>query len=512
MDGTRAPSRRFASPLIERAYATSTSVVASGSAQASAPNRTPRPARPLLPPPTALAGNADIRALVHRATWGFSVSSYQEALSMGYDAWLEWQLDWENIPDPEVDSRLLSHGSLDLTNPELLIRFPDPLAGLTLQLREARLERALYTRRQLYERMVEFWTDHFNINQLDELCQWFKTSDDREVIRRHALGKFPDMLRASAHSPAMIWYLDNYTNVAGAANENYARELQELHTLGVEGPYDEFDVAEVARCFTGWTVHGATTSNGRPGNFYFDPNLHDYSSKTVLGVTIPAGGGKSDGDFVLDLLANHPSTARYVSRKMARFLLAYEPPTSVVDDLVQIYMSTGGDIKVMVRHVLQPATIASVPAPRRRKLKRPLHLVTSLMRAVEVDSQFVFFLLDDVDRLGHQPFFWPTPDGYPDDIESWGNSMLSRWTFVTRLMGRDIGGSQPDIDVINMLLATAPAGSSLPEAIDWVLTGGALGPQVRAEIQRYLNSRNVNGVVLREAFALAAASPGYQFY
>ncbi len=513
MDGTRAPSRRFASPLIQRAYDTSTSVSAG---MPTRPPQTPGPraaAPPLqVPPPTTSSGSEDIRSLLRRATFGFSVPSYLEALNMGYDAWLEWQLDWQNVDDAVLQGRLASYSSLGLTNPELLDRFPDPAAGLTLQLGEARMERMVYTRRQLYERMVEFWTDHFNINQLDELCQWFKTSDDRDVIRRHALGTFPEILKASAHSPAMIWYLDNYTNVAGAPNENYARELQELHTLGADGPFDEFDVAEVARCFTGWTVHGSGSNQGRPGNFFFDPTLHDYGQKTVLGVTIPAGGGKSDGDFVLDLLAMHPATAEFVSRKLARYLLSYDPPSSVVADVAQVFLSTGGDIKAMVRHLLQPGTVASVPPNRRPKLKRPLHLAASLMRAVLVDVQFPFFLLDEIDQMGHRPFYWPTPDGYPDDLESWGNSMLARWTFVTRFMGRDITGTQPDVDQINNLLGSAPAGSSTPQAIDWMLTGGALGPKVHAEVQRYMNSLNMNGVVLREAVALAAVSPGYQFY
>ncbi len=512
MAASPASSRRSHHPLIERALASSRDA-----SRTTRPGPTtvpvPPPISAPLPPGNSTGGtpiDADVRFLVHRATMGFSVPAYQEALSMGYDAWLEWQLDWENVDDSAAQSTLDGYQALELDNPELLERFPDPLP-LTSTLQQARLVRAMFSRRQLYERMVEFWTDHFNINLFDELCQWFKLTDDREVIRPHALGKFPDLLRASAHSPAMMWYLDNYANVAGAEQENYARELQELHTLGVDGPYTELDVTEVARCFTGWGVHGVGSTQGRPGNFHFDASVHDTGSKTVLGHFIPAGGGKSDGDFVLELLANHPSTADFLSRKMARWLLSYDPPEHVIQGVVQVFHSTGGDIKAMVRRLLQPEVVVRVPKRERPKAKRPLELVTSLMRAVAVESQNPFYLGEELDEMGQEPFAWRTPDGYPDDAAAWASTILPRWRFVSKLMARDVFSNLPEVTTIEALLATAPAGSSRAQAIDWVLTGGLLGDEAVAAVQRLIESQPDNGVVLREAIAFAASTPAYQY-
>ncbi len=517
MDGIGTARTSSMHPTLERALtnASSGSVATPGQRFAAAVAAVPQPgplATPVPPRPRQELGtDTTLRALVERASFGFSVGDYQEALARGYDGWIEWQLDWQKVDDDLAVQRLHVYQALRLSNTELLEQFSDPLP-LSTQLSAARMIRAMYSRRLLYVRMVEFWTDHFNVYLFDELCQWFKITDDRDVIRRHALGKFPDMLRASAHSPAMMWYLDNYTNVAGAVQENYARELQELHTLGADGPYDEHDVTEVARCFSGWGVHGAQSSAGRPGNFHFDPALHDNGPKVVLGVAIPAGGGKSDGDFVLDLLAMHPSTARHISRKMARWLLSYDPPAHVVDDLTQIYLSSGGDVKDMLRYLLRPETLFGVPEARRRKLKRPLHLVVSLTRAILLPSSVPEMLAVELDNLGQQPFLRTTPDGYPDHIRDWGTSMLARWTYAVRLMSFDVPFNRPSLPNIHALLATAPPGSSLAEAIDWMLTGGRLGEEVRGKLQRYLDTHPMTDVVLREAIALAASSTGYQFY
>ncbi len=514
MEGIQTARARVADPVMQRALAhctpDSNPHSADPAALAAALPRVAAVPRPVPAPAPGLGTDEEIRALIERATFGFTVESYQEALSMGYDAWVEWQLDWQHIVDTQSDLRLNTFQALRLTNPELLENYPDPFV-LNTELPGARIVRALFSKRQLYERVVEFWTDHFNIDQSDELCQWFKISDDRDVIRRYALGRFPDLLRRTAHSPAMMWYLDNYANVAGSVQENYGRELMELHTLGADGPYAEFDVTEVARCFTGWGVRGVDSTTGRPGTFYFDPTQHDYGEKVVLGVTIPAGGGKSDGDFVLDLLAMHPKTAHYVSSKLANWLLSYDPPGGVIDDLVQIYMSTAGDIKAMVRFLVSRSTVARVPQHRRAKLKRPLRLVTGLARALSTDSVVPNNLAFELDALGQQPFLHPTPDGYADDL-SWANSTLARWTYAVRMMALDVVGNEPSITTIHALLATAPPGSSLVESIDWMLTGGGLGPQVRSRIQRFLDTHNMTDVVLREAIALGASSTSYQFH
>lgn len=477
-----------------------------------------------LPGPIAMAGpsldhlghtafvDEQVRFLMNRATNGFNVRDYRRALNMGYQEWLEWQLDHENIDDSDVDAALAVYPTLDMTNAVLYETYIDDPASVVYELQEALLIRAIYSRRQLYERMVEFWTDHFNINQLDDLCLWFKTTDDRRVIRQHALGTFPDMLRTSPRSAAMLWYLDNYNNIAGNVQENYARELLELHTLGVDGPYTEVDVVEVARAFTGWTFHGVYTA-GPFGKFVFVPSIHDVGEKTVLGQTIPAGGGIEDGQQVLDILAMHPTTAEFISRKMARWLLTYEPPQDLVDRLVTIYLSTAGSIKPMIREILRPSTVASIPQGARPKLKRPYHMVTALMRAAEVPTTAPLNLTAELVGLGQVPYWWGTPDGYPDNLASWGKALLPRWEFASRLFAREIPGNLPEVSVLQTLIATAPAGSSTAQAINWVLTGGTIPASHVAGVQQFIDAHpSQPSIVLREAFALMASSPSYQYY
>lgn len=215
--------------------------------------------------------------LVRRATYGPRAVDVADVRTQGYQRWLNDQVNYTRIDDASLDTDVAarwpnlarSAGDLALVN-----------AGtLRSELQQAALYRAVFTKRQLYERMVEFWTDHFSIDI--EKVGYLKVIDDREVIRTHALGKFGDLLKASAHSPAMLAYLDQNLSRAGAPNQNYVRELMELHTLGVDGGYTQQDVEELARVFTGWTITGA-------GAFSFNASRHDFGAKTVLGVTIPA--------------------------------------------------------------------------------------------------------------------------------------------------------------------------------------------------------------------------------
>ena len=452
------------------------------------------------------------RFLINHATNGFNVPDYQEALAMGYDEWLDWQLDYENIDDSAVDDALLNYPTLTMTNKELYENYADNPAQVVYELQEAVLLRSIYSRRQLFERMVEFWTDHFNINQLDDFCLWFKTSDDRRVVRRHALGTFPEMLKTSPRSAAMLWYLDNWNNIVGAVQENYARELMELHTLGVDGPYTETDIVEVARCFTGWTFHGVYTG-GPFGKFVYVNSLHDQGGKVVLGQTIPPGGGMSDGETVLDLLAMHPKTAEFISTKMARWLLSYEPPRKLIERLTTIYLSTGGSIKPMVREILSLRSVASAGVNKRLKLKRPYHMVTAVMRAAQVPSTNLLNLTVELLRMGQVPYWWPTPDGYPDTINAWGKALLPRWEWNSRLFGKEIDGNHPVYSTLQTLLGSAPPGSSTAEAIAWVMTGGDVDPDYVADVQAFIDSQfTTPKVVLREAFALMASSPSYQYY
>ena len=456
-----------------------------------------------------------LRSLLNHATQGFNLPDYWEAKGMGYDAWLEWQLDYEAIDDSAVDSALAYYPTLTMNNPTLYTTYVNDAATVVYELQDANLRRSIYSRKQLYERMVEFWTDHFSISQLDDYCLWFKTRDEARVIRKHALGSFPEMLRNSPKSAAMLWYLDNWNNQAGAVQENYARELLELHTLGVDGPYTQQDVVEVARCFTGWTFTGLYDSQPI-GLFSFKGNYHDYGQKTVLGNVIN-GSGVSEGEQVIDILATHPKTAEFISTKMARWLLGYEPPQDLIDRLVQIYLSTQGSIKPMVREILSMEVLGKVKPEVRTKFKRPYHVVTSIMRAARVSSSNLLALTSELQRLGHVPYWYATPDGYPDTVEKWGRSLLPRWQFLSRLFGGYAGGGiiGNTVDTIGLgdLMDTAPPGSNYAQQIDWVLTGGDSDPAHVAEVQAYKDAHpNKPNAVLRESFVLLASSPSYQLY
>ncbi|HVF85498.1 MAG TPA: DUF1800 domain-containing protein, partial [Abditibacteriaceae bacterium] len=309
------------------------------------------------------------------------------------------------------------------------------------QLQKAAFLRAVYSRNQLQERMIDFWSNHFNIYARKGLGAYFTPRDQENVIRRHALQSFPDLLRASAHSPAMLSYLDNQVNRRGVATENYARELMELHTLGVRGGYTQKDVQEVARCFTGWTVEDRFLR--RRGTFRFDAQAHDNGPKTVLGVRIPAGGGQSDGDRVLDILAAHPSTAHFIAGKLCRFFLG-SAEALWTQRLARIYRQTHGDIKAMLRPLLLSDELLASPPT----IKRPFDFMVSALRALNADTDGDAALQKHLTAMGQGLYLWPMPDGYPDRTASWTGSLLARWNFALALAFSDIKGTSVNLSAL----------------------------------------------------------------
>jgi len=267
--------------------------------------------------------------------------------------------------------------------------------------------------------MVEFWTDHFNIPIPDYLSD--RMIDERDVIRPHALGHFRELLLASAQSPAMLHYLDNAVSNAEHPNENYARELMELHTLGVDGGYSEVDVVEVARILTGWTV-------GDNGLFYFDSDAHDFEAKTVLGHSFPAGRGLEEGLQLFDLLATHPSTAHFISRKLCRRFVSDLPPDTLVDSSAALFLATEGNLRAVMRHIL---TSQEFMASAGQKFRRPLEFLVAALRALQLGLQIdnPETLVYSLEPMGHLPFFWQPPNGYPDVGMAWMNTngLLERW-------------------------------------------------------------------------------------
>jgi hypothetical protein len=298
----------------------------------------------------------------------------------------------------------------DAASPELrrrIVMSAGPRQVIAQDLLEGKMLRAIYSERQLEEVLTDFWFNHFNVFLDKGPIRYYTASYVRDVIRPHVLGRFRDLLEATAKSPAMLFYLDNWQSVGPARgqrpgpaarrglNENYGRELLELHTLGVAGGYTQRDVTEVARCFTGWTI--AKPNQG--GAFTFSPRQHDDGEKTVLGVTIPAGGGEEDGEKVLDIVAAHPSTARHISRELAQRFVADDPPASLVERMAQTFVKTKGDLREVMKTMLASKEFWSAGAYR-AKVKSPLEFVASAVRAEGADVDYAFFLANQVGQMG----------------------------------------------------------------------------------------------------------------
>ena len=382
------------------------------------------PDDPALPAPDPL------HTLLNRCCYGVRLADWNHAVALDYTGWLQEQLAYQALDDSAVEAAVAaSFPRVAMSAGQLLADARANSNGqkAAAELRSATLLRQLQSPRQLFETMVEFWGDHFNIATLASPESYYKNVDDREVIRAHALGNFRDMLHASARSLAMLYYLDNVSNKAAGPNENYARELMELHTLGVDGGYTEQDVSEVARCFTGWTV----TTVGTEPVFTFVGSRHDNAAKTVLGTVIPAGGGVNDGNLVLDMLAAHPNTAAHLARKLSIRFIGDAPQQTAIDAVAASLASSGGDIAAaMVTLLGSVEFIASYD----RKLRRPQDYVLATLRNTDaqLSGTFLTSIVNRLNTLGQLPFRWPTPDGYHDAMDSWVNAgaMLTRWNWA----------------------------------------------------------------------------------
>lgn len=374
--------------------------------------------------------------MLNRLGFGYRPGDVARVSSMGLAAYVEEQLGATQPEDMRLNLLLsgLEIFSMDSVEMEDIHK-----EQVLRELQQADLLYAVYGRNQLFERMTDFWLNHFNIYALKTDSAFRLAGATRTVIRANALGKFPDMLRASAHSPAMLDYLDNTANKSGVPNENYARELMELHTLGVHGGYSQKDVMEVARCLTGWTVENRFLM--RRGSFRFDPDTHDDGSKVVLGQKIPAGGGQRDGEAVLDILANHPATARHLSTKLSREFLGEEDP-AWINRMSAAYLSSGGDIRQMLRPLLTSSELISAPP----LAKRPLDFVASALRATAADTNCGQPIVDHLTKMGQGPHLWPMPDGYPDKAGAWSGSMLGRWNFAVALTANSLDGTSVSLD------------------------------------------------------------------
>ncbi len=458
--------------------------------------RTPRRSRPASVP------TAELR-LLRRITQGVTSDDVAWVTALGYYGYLEWQLNYEVMGDPVAEAMIAPLQTVGFAPFSL---YQADSAQVQRELADATIIREIFSTRQLFERMVEFWRDHFNTNigQVSIL----KTLEDRDVYRKNALTTFSQLLNASASSPAMLVYLNN-TQSDGrpgrVPNQNYARELMELHTLGVNGGYTQQDVVEVARCFTGWRARG-NTGDPRAGQFYYDPTRHDNGSKIVLGVPFAAGGGFNDGLNVLMILANHPNTARFVSRKLLRWLLDYEPTPALVADIAGEFMRSGGNLKAIVRRILSYENVLWSPP----LFKRPLHYIVSALRVMKANVTSLNTIRGTyINGTGHAPFQWGPPDGYPHAFEYWGGLPLPRWNFAFNLANNGISGVTVDLPGLLMGATTAV---QIADRIDQVVFAGEMPAADKAALTTYLLPDPPSQSRIRDAFGLALASPAFQWH
>jgi uncharacterized protein (DUF1800 family) len=334
---------------------------------------------------------------------------------------------------------------------EIVRAFANPAGVVANELQQAKVMRAIYSERQLLEVMTDFWINHFNVYQYKNQCAYYTTAYERDVIRPHALGKFYDLLVATAQSPAMLMYLDNWlsvgphSQVAGkngqsGLNENYGRELMELHTLGVDGGYTQADVTEIARVMTGWTI--AQPEDG--AQFQFDPRRHDPGTKTVLGEKFYEAGS-DEGLRALDMLAHSPATAHFISMSIATRFVADDPPKALVDRMAATFLSSDGDIREVMREMLRSPEFWS-PKVYGVKFKTPLELVVSTVRATGADVAMPDALVQNLTAMGMQPYGMAVPTGYSMKAATWDNegALLARINFSTQFTQGKIAGVKFD--------------------------------------------------------------------
>lgn len=442
--------------------------------------------------PTAAAQIDEASHVLNRLTFGPRPGDHARVSRMGARAFIAEQLAPEAIDDRHALRQSRHFEALDAWPAGELLEYA-PLELLD-QLTRDKILRAVHSRRQLFEVMADFWSDHFNIDPSKGDARWLKPLDDRRVIRAHAMGKFADLLRASALSPSMLWYLDGRVNRKATAserpNENYARELLELHTLGVHGGYTQDDVMEVARCLTGWTVRARQESRFAVGQVEFHARLHDDGEKRVLGETIPAGLGRGDLDRVIAIVTRHPSTARHLAEKLCRRFVADEPAPGLVAAVAEAFRASDGGIRETLAALFAHENFW---ASRGGKIKRPFHFVVSSLRATGARTNAGPAVQECLLRMGHAPFQYPTPDGYPEEPQPWMATLLWRWRFAAEFAANGLKGTSLRAD----RLMKAAGGNEA------TLAAHVLGRLATAE---ELEAARASGAPL----ALLLASPAFQ--
>jgi uncharacterized protein (DUF1800 family) len=386
------------------------------------------------------------------------------------------------------------------------------------ELAEAKLLRAIYSNRQLDEVMTDFWFNHFNVFIGKGPDRYMINAYEREVIRPHALGKFKDILAATAKSPAMLFYLDNWQSVGpnselalyglqrrgnrrgrfasprpqkgknrpSGLNENYAREIMELHTLGVDGGYTQKDVTELAKVLTGWTIEQPQMGGG----FKFNERAHEPGPKYILGRKIGEHGEK-EGEEMLGLLARHPSTARFISRKLAMRFVSDNPPQTLVDRMAETFLKKDGDIREVLRTMFHSPEFWAADAYR-AKMKTPFEFVASAARASGAAIQNAMPLVGTLNRMGMPLYAMQPPTGYSMKAEAWVNSsaLLNRMNFALQLASGRLPGTS--LNPQGLIPGPAPADSQAAlAALEQAILAGDVSAQTHAVMQKQLGDPQI---------------------
>lgn len=490
-----------------------------------------------------LTADQQVLQVINRLTFGARPGEAAQVRAMGVDRWIGRQLNPESIDDRDANAFVARFPTYTASIGQLQSDYPPPAKVLlarraaaganngpvtgedsmatrvarraanrvVLDLQTIRVARAEISQRQLQEVMTDFWLNHFTVyDRKGAQMRYYLPDFDRDVIRPHALGKFRDLLEAVAKSPAMLFYLDNWESAADSTeptmaprpgqrtfarapqgdgaltpprrrrelglNENYGRELLELHTLGVDGGYTQQDVINVARALTGWSIARPQEGSG----FRFRPQFHDAGPKVVLGHALPAGRGIEDGEDVLDIVARHPSTARYIAHKLCQRFAGDAPPQELVDRAAATFTRTDGDIRQVVWTIVTSPEFYARSAYR-SKVKSPFEVVVSALRAVDAAPDTTPRTAQIIARMGEPIFGHQAPNGYPETGESWMNTgaILNRINFGLAVAAQRIPGASLDRWPDTRALMTAPRAAQVDGVVASIL-GGDASPDTRA--------------------------------
>jgi uncharacterized protein (DUF1800 family) len=388
---------------------------------------------------------------LNRLGFGPRPADVRRVLARGLDRYVDDQLN--PLPDPDLDTRLRPLTTLGYPISQVLAIYNGDnraIGPIVDEFQAAKVIRAAHGLNQLQEALVDFWFNHFNVFIQDGFVRYSAMSYERDAIRPFVLGRFRDLLGAVAAHPAMLFFLDNYLNradvnqggrVMAGINENYGRELLELHTVGVDAGYTQNDVREAARVFTGWGIDNLNNA----GNFVFRANFHDRGAKSVFGFEVASGGGKEEGDRLLDYLAAHPATARFVSWRLAQRFVADDPPARVVDRMAATFQSTGGDLRAVMRTLVSTSEFWA-EAFGGGKVKTPFEYVVSAIRAVEGQVTNARGVAVQLNNMGMGLYACVPPTGYSNRGSEWLNpsSHLGRMNFGLDLAANAIQGVAVD--------------------------------------------------------------------